>query len=194
MKYTTEIVCQLVQLLWNCMTEFCRFVDVRNSRKFLFHFFPRSYPPFSKMNYINYWKFFIATSSPKTVLQRFVKLCSYEGHTVKMCIISGPIFWGSCNPFELRNLAKINYTEKDFKCNSSETTQQNFMKLCIYMHIWRKFWFFIFLAVTGMPLLNLKILQKIKWNFVVMFILRTYCVHVHIYRKFSFCFFFWENK
>ena len=85
------------------------------------------------------------------------------------------------------------YTETDFLCNSSETTQQNFVKLCIYKHIWRKFWFFIFLAVTGMPLLNLEILQKIKWNFVVMFILRTYCVHVHIYRIFSFYFFLREQ-
>ena len=86
------------------------------------------------------------------------------------------------------------YTETDFLCNSSETTQQNFVKLCIYMHFWRKFWFFIFLGVTGMPLLmNLDVLQKIKWNFVVMLILRTYCVHVHIYRIFSFYFFLREQ-
>ena len=63
-----------------------------------------------------------------------MKRCKYEGHNVDMRISTGnfdSFFFSVLRPFELRNLAKIkDTTETVCQRNSSETAQQNFLKLC----------------------------------------------------------------
>ena len=70
-------------------------------------------------------------NSSETAQQNFMKLCSYKGHNVKMCIFSGNFDLIFCLRitlfFELRNLTKMkDTTETVRQRNSSETAQQKF--------------------------------------------------------------------
>ena len=63
--------------------------------------------------------------------------CSNEGHNVQMCISTGNFysffFLGEMPLFELRNLTKMkDTTEIVGQYNSTETAQQNCVKLCSY--------------------------------------------------------------
>ena len=77
-------------------------------------------------------------NSSEAAQQNFLKLCSYEGLNAQLCISTGnsdSIFIsGSKAPFELINFTKIKITilKTVRQCNSPETAQQNFMKLCSY--------------------------------------------------------------
>ena len=86
--------------------------------------FPGNYAPFELRNLAKI-KYPTETecqrNSSKTALQNFMKLYSYEGPTVQMCVFAG-IFPGSSAPFE-----RGNFTETVCQGNSSETDQQNFM-------------------------------------------------------------------
>ena len=78
--------------------------------------------------------FFSLVSTTSLCSKEFRKTCSNERHTVYMRISTGNfdiIFIpGNYASFELRNLAKIKYsTETVCQRNSSETGQQNFVKL-----------------------------------------------------------------
>ena len=73
-------------------------------------------------------------NSSETAQQNFVKLCSVKDILCR-CTYPQEIliqFFSQSYPlFELRNLAKMKDTTKTVcQCNSSETTQQNFLKLC----------------------------------------------------------------
>ena len=73
-------------------------------------------------------------NSSETAEQNFLKLSSNEGHIVFICISTGnfdSIFFSrSYALFELRNLAKMKDTTQTVcQRNSSETAQQNFLKL-----------------------------------------------------------------
>ena len=76
-------------------------------------------------------------NSSETAQQNFLKLCSNEGHNVQMCISTGnfdSIFFSWIYAlFELRNLMKMkDTTETVGQHNSTETDQQNCVKLCSY--------------------------------------------------------------
>ena len=68
-------------------------------------------------------------NSSEIAQPNFVKLCSCKGHTMQMCI-----FTGNFDSIFLRvtpYLAKMkDTTETVCQRNSSETAQQNFLKLC----------------------------------------------------------------
>ena len=72
----------------------------------------------------------------ETTQQNFLKLCSDEGHKVQICISTGnfdSIFPLNYPLFELRNLTKMkDTTETVCQYNSTETAQQNFVKLSSY--------------------------------------------------------------
>ena len=81
--------------------------------------------------------FFCQRNCSETAQQNFVKLCSNEGHNVQMCIYTGNFdlifFLGAMPLFELRNLTKMkDTTETVGQHNSTETAQQNCVKLCSY--------------------------------------------------------------
>ena len=65
--------------------------------------------------------------------QNFVKLCRNKDILCKYAYLQeilSQFFFGNYVPFELQNFTKLTYTTKTFcQCNSSETAQQNFMKL-----------------------------------------------------------------
>ena len=70
-------------------------------------------------------------NSSETAQQNFLKLCSYEGHNVQMHISTGNLdsfFFLRVTLF----LTQKDTTETVCQCNSSEATQQNFVKLCSY--------------------------------------------------------------
>ena len=78
-------------------------------------------------------------NSSETHQQNLVKICNYEGHNVQMSISTGnfdSIFFLRITAFQnFRNLTKIKDTtllKTVRQCNSTETTQQNFAKLCSY--------------------------------------------------------------
>ena len=76
-------------------------------------------------------------NSSETAQQNFMKLCRDEGHNVQICIFTrnfDSIFFSrSYAFFELRNLSKMKILlNTDCQRNSSETAQQNFVKLCSY--------------------------------------------------------------
>ena len=75
-------------------------------------------------------------NSSEAAQQNFVKLCSYEGHNVQMCISTwnfDSIFFSELNPFLLRNLAKMKDT--------TETVCQHMLN--------RISWYFV--VVKGIP-------------------------------------------
>ena len=72
-------------------------------------------------------------NSSETAQQNFLKLCSIEGHNVHRKLLFN-FFSIRITPFfELKNLTKMkDTTETICQRNSSEASQQNFVKLCCF--------------------------------------------------------------
>ena len=77
--------------------------------------------------------------SSETAQQNFLKLCSNEGHNVKMCISTGHFdsifFLGAMPLFELRNLKMKDTTETVGQHNSTETAQENCVNFVVIKDI-----------------------------------------------------------
>ena len=91
---------------------------------FLIQYFSRSYALFDLRNLNNTTETVCQCNSSEATQQNFMKLCSYEGHNILMCISTGN--------FDSFLTKMKNTTETVCQCNSTETAQQNFLKLCSY--------------------------------------------------------------
>ena len=144
-----------------------------NQQKIMIQYFSRSYVLFQLRNLAKLketTETVCQRNSSESVQQNFVKLYSYKRHIMLICISTGTfesIFLSrSFALFQFRNLAKMKETtETVCQHNSSETAQQNFVKLCSYegQTMWMcistgTFNPFFFLRVT--PFFNLEIWPK----------------------------------
>ena len=109
-------------------------------------------------------------NSSETVQQNLVKLCRNKGHNVQMKFWFIFFSWNYAL-FQLRNLTKMkDTTETVCQRNSSETAQQNFVKLSVVINdimcryaFYRKCWFDLFKG-HFISLLNLNYFVQLRWN------------------------------
>lgn len=72
-----------------------------------------------------FWFFCFVFCQRNSSKQNFVKLCSYEGHSVQVRKFAGNsyliCFPVNCIPFELRNLVKVKYTAAETICHRNSS-------------------------------------------------------------------------
>ena len=108
-------------------------------QEILIPFFSRSYALFEFRNLTKMkdaTEIVFQRNSSEAAQQNFVKLCSYEGLNVQMCISIGNsysffFFWEECSFLNLEIWPKLKILLKQF-VSATETAQQNLVKLCCY--------------------------------------------------------------